>query len=175
MNENFIDKKLTFLQLEKTNEEVEDNIKNTFKYAKLLMPSIIILEDIDKFFTKSDDEATINFDDKKTKLLYSLVHEIENVWAQNSNPSDSQNTKTPNNKVLLISTCTNIDKVELELRKPGNLDYVISFGPPNQPQRKRLFAYFSKFFNHALYEEDLEILADKSHGFVPTDIIQIFK
>lgn len=170
--------------------EIEEIIKNTFKYAKLMMPSIIIVEDLDKFFSKSEEDQVINFDDKKTKLLYSLIHEIENLW-HNSLDEQPNNNKTTEkngdayktsinnletkNKVLIISSCSNIDKLDVDLRKPGNLDFSINLSPPNQPNRKNLFVHFSQFFNNNLTDEDLEILADKSHGFVPTDIIQIFK
>ena len=75
----------------------------------------------------------------------------------------------------MICTCENLDKIDNEIKKPGNIDFIVNLNPPNQPQRKRLFIHFSKFFNNSLSEEDFELLADKSHGFIPTDIIQIFK
>jgi SpoVK/Ycf46/Vps4 family AAA+-type ATPase len=152
-----------------------------------MTPTIIIIEDLDRFFAKSEEDQIINFDDKKTKLLYSLIHEIENLWhsslEENANKSTEKNgdfTKSVDNhreknKVLIISSCSNIDKIDTELRKPGNLDYLINLNPPDQLNRKKLFVHFSQFFNNSLSEDDFEILADKSHGFVPTDIIQIFK
>lgn len=171
--------------MEKSNLEIEEIIKNTFKYAKLMMPSIIVFEDIDRFFSKSEEDQIINFDDKKTKLLYTLIHEIENLWTASFNEKEKNGDANNNNnksafnsdknKVLIISSCSNVDKIDIELRKPGNLDYLISLNPPNQPNRKNLFVHFSQFFNNSLSDEDLEILADKSHGFVPTDIIQIYK
>ncbi len=143
------------------------------------MPSIVIMEDLDRFFTKTEEDNLINFEDKKTKLLYTLINEIENLWninlALTQNGKNSDIIKNINNKILIISTCSNIDKIDIELKKPGNLDYIINFSPPIQQIRKKLFLHFSKHFNNNLSEEDFEILADKSHGFVPTDIIQIFK
>lgn len=151
------------------------------------MPSVIIMEDLDKFFSKTDEESVVNFDDKKTKLLYTLLHEIDYIWERsineemNKNSTNQQNgqgnfsNNKPRNKLLIISSCSNIDKIDSELRKPGNLDFILNFNPPNQPYRKKLFMHFSNYFNNSLSEEDFEILADKSHGFVPTDIIQIFK
>jgi len=152
-----------------------------------MMPSIIVIEDIDRFFTKSEEDQVINFDDKKTKLLYSLIHEIDSLWhaaldqkSNNANEVNGDANKSaintpPKNKILIISSCSNIDKIDIDLRKPGSLDYLISISPPNQINRKKLFVHFSQFFNSSLSDEDFEILADKSHGFVPTDIIQIFK
>ena len=135
------------------------------------MPSIIIFEDLDKFFSKSKEDV-INFDDKKTKILYCLINEIENLQNFSENKSDKKNNTT---KILVISSCSNLDKVDTELKKPGNLDYVVDFSPPSQPNRKKLLKYFSQFFSNNITDYDYEILADKSHGFVPTDIIQIFK
>lgn len=53
------------------------------------MPSIIIFEDLDKFFSKSEEDV-INFDDKKTKILYCLINEIENLQNFSENKSDKK-------------------------------------------------------------------------------------
>ena len=139
-------------------------------------PSILIIENFDKFFTKNEEDSPINFEDKKTRIYQILKNEVENLYNTDktfiTNTGDVQPIK---NKSLVICTCANLEKIDNEIKKPGNIDFVVNLNPPNQPQRKKLFLHFSKFFKNSLTEEDFEILADKSHGFIPTDIIQVFK
>jgi SpoVK/Ycf46/Vps4 family AAA+-type ATPase len=145
-----------------------------------MSPSILIIEDLDKFFIKNEEDSPINFDDKKTRIYQILKNEVENLNKMNkiykTKTEDIKSQVHPiRNKSLVICTCSNFDKIDMEIKKPGNIDYVVNLNPPNQSQRKKLFQHFSKFFKNSLTEEDFEILADKSHGFIPTDIIQIFK
>jgi len=143
---------------------------------KIMNPSILIIENFDKFFTKNEEDSPINFEDKKTRIYQILKNEVENLYNTDktfiTNTGDVQPIK---NKSLVICTCANLEKIDNEIKKPGNIDFVVNLNPPNQPQRKKLFLHFSKFFKNSLTEEDFEILADKSHGFIPTDIIQVFK
>jgi len=147
---------------------MEEKIKITFKFAKLLPPSIIIFEDIDRLFTKPDDEEgssnnsnVLLLNDIKTKLIFSLIKEIDNI-----------NT---NDKVILISTSTSLDRIAGDLKKPGRFDYVINLQTPNSKIRKIYFKEFSKKFNNNLTEEDFDVLADKSPGFIAGDIIGVYK
>jgi SpoVK/Ycf46/Vps4 family AAA+-type ATPase len=141
----------------------------------------LIIEDLDKFFTKNEEDSHINFDDKKTRIFQILKNEVENLYQKNktykiNNEDLNLQIKIPmRNKSLVICTCSNFEKIDTEIKKPGNIDFIVNLNPPNQPQRKKLFLHFSKFFKNSLTEEDFEILADKSHGFIPTDIIQVFK
>lgn len=140
-------------------------------------PSILIVEDLDKFFTKNEEEnSPINFDDKRTRIFEIFKTEVENLYnTEKSYKTNSNNLHQTKNKSLVICTCANLEKIDNEIKKPGNIDFVVNLNPPNQIQRKRLFLHFSKFFKNSLNKEDYEILADKSHGFIPTDIIQVFK
>lgn len=76
---------------------------------------------------------------------------------------------------MLLASCTGIDKIDNELKKSGRFDYIINLNAPKQNQRKLLFKLFASEFKNDITEEDYEILADKSHGFVAGDILQVFK
>jgi SpoVK/Ycf46/Vps4 family AAA+-type ATPase len=153
-------------------ERFEDKLQDIFKYAKMVSPSIIVLEELDRLFNKEDSEegssaisssmnTSITLNDLKTKILFSLLKEIDDLKIDD--------------KVLVISSCLNADKLFSDLRKSGRFDYVLSLTTPDFIQRKQLLQYISKNFKNNLSEEDFEVLADKSHGFVAGDIFQIFK
>jgi len=158
-----------------TNEEserFEDKLQDIFKYAKMVSPAIVILEELDRLFNKEDSEegssaisssmnTSITLNDLKTKILFSLLKEIDDLKIDD--------------KVLIISSCLNADKLFSDLRKSGRFDYVLSLSTPDFIKRKQLLQYFSKNFKHNLTDEDFEVLADKSHGFVAGDILQVFK
>ncbi len=96
-------------------------------------------------------------DDKKSKLAITLIDEIQNIT----------------NRTFLITTTQNIDRLDNEFRK--YLDYTITINPPTQQERKKIFVKLTKDLRHNLTDDDYEVIADKSHGFVPGDIIQVLK
>lgn len=150
-------------------DSMEEKIKNIFKFAKILSPAIIIFEDLDRLFTKSDDEESsigstsniLQLNDQKTKLIFCLIKELEELKLSD--------------KVIILSSATNVDRLSSDLRKCGRFDYVVNMTPPNQLQRKNLFKHLLKDFKNSLSDEDIELIADKSHGFVAGDIIGVFK
>jgi SpoVK/Ycf46/Vps4 family AAA+-type ATPase len=161
--ENFLNLDLSDLLMKGAKEEY---IKIIFKYAKMLKPSVIVIEDFDKLFYSSDDEkkglpTLYTIDDSKTKLILTLLNEIDSILQSD--------------RVTILTTTTNYDRLENDFKKNGRFDYVINISPPKQSERKQLLQYLAKDFKNSLTDEDFEILADKSHGFVAGDIVQIFK
>jgi AAA family ATPase len=158
------------------NEEIESNfeekLQNIFKHSKMVSPTIIIIEELDRLFNKEESEestsitssmnTSIILNDSKTKILFSLLRQIDEL--QNSS-----------HKTIVLASCLNHDKLYSDLRKIGRFDYVLSLTTPDYLQRKEFFKHFSRIFKNNLTEEDYETLADKSHGFVAGDILQVFK
>jgi SpoVK/Ycf46/Vps4 family AAA+-type ATPase len=148
---------------------MEEKINNIFKFAKILSPAVVIFEDLDRLFTKGEDEESstsstsniLQLNDQKTKLIFSLIKELDDLKSSD--------------KVIILSSATNVDRLSSDLRKCGRFDSVINLASPNQVQRKLLIKHFLKNFKNSLSEEDIEVLADKSHGFVAGDIIGVFK
>lgn len=163
---------LNFLHLDIYNElffnsdidQQIEYIKNIFKFAKLLSPAVIIIEEIDRFFSQKEDENntnTIDYSDNKEKALYIFINEMDKI--ENAD------------KIFLIATCTNTDKIKDDLKKLGRFDFNLSLNAPDQKKRKQLIKHFCNLFNAELIDEDYEIIADKSHGFVAGDLIQMIK
>ena len=137
-------------------------IKSIFLFSKLLSPSIIFIENIDKIFpnnSNNDDGTISNNNSENNPLLAELIIQI------NEMPSN----------IIILSSCVMPSKVNSELTKLGLFDYNIVLPLPNFIQRKNLIEYIIKDFKHNLELKDIENLSDKSHGFVPGDFVKLFK
>lgn len=174
----FIDLKIEKLFLE---EDSLTYLQNIFNLAKLSKPCLILFEDIDKIFYKSEGEGSnLQIDDKRTKLFFRFLNFLDNFTDNNNNNNDDN--KDNNNQIFVIATCISIDNVDLEITK--RLSLKLSLDPPKQKQRKELFEHFAKFFkfnnsitdiNNELNDTTFEILSHKSHGYVASDILQVYK
>lgn len=145
-------------------EKSVDFIKSIFLFSKLLSPTIIFIENIDKIFpnnlTNNEDSANVNTNNSEINPL--LAEFIIQMNKMNSN-------------ILLLSSCEIPNKLNPELTKLGFFDYTIALPLPNYIQRKNIIEYILKDFKHNLKENDINNLSDKSHGFVPGDYIKLFK
>lgn len=135
-------------------------IRLVFKFAKILSPSVIIIESIDSLFPKLDDDSSSSSSLLESNPSFSIfINELDQIQSN----------------CFVISSCINLSKVNSEILKHNRLDYSIQLIPPNYIQRKALIEYYAKDFNHNFTSENIDTLADKSHGFVPGDIIKLFK
>ena len=145
-------------------EKSVDFIKSIFLLSKLLSPTIIFIENIDKIFpnnlTYNEDNTNANTNNSEINPL--LAEFIIQMNKMNSN-------------ILLISSCEMPSKLNPELTKLGFFDYTIALPLPNYIQRKNIIEYIIKDFKHNLKENDINNLSDKTHGFVPGDFIKLFK
>ena len=144
-------------------DKSKDFIKSIFLFSKLLSPTVIFIEDIDKIFpnnsSSNEESSTINNNTEINPLLAEFKIQIDQM---------------PSN-VLLISTCEIPSKLNIELTKLGYFDYSITLPLPNYFQRKNLIEYILKDFKNNLEPNDINNLSDKSHGFVPGDFVKLFK
>ena len=146
-----------------TPDKGKDFIKSIFLFSKLLSPTVIFIENIDKIFpnnsSNNEDNSNINNTSDINPLLAEFIIQIEKM------PSD----------IILLSSCETPNKLNSELTKLGFFDYSISLPLPNYIQRKNLIEYILKDFNHNLTPNDIMNLSDKTHGFVPGDFVKLFK
>ena len=138
-------------------------IKSIFLFSKLLSPTVIFIENIDKIFpnnsSSNDDNSTINNSSEINPLLSEFILQMEKM--------------SPN--IILLASCEMTSKLNPILTKLGFFDYNISLPLPNYNQRKNIIEYILKDFKHNLQEIDINNLSDKSHGFVPGDFVKLFK
>ena len=137
-------------------------IKSIFLFSKLLSPSIIFIDNLDKIFpnnSNNEDNSISNNNSENNPLLSELIIQI---------------TEMPPN-IMILSSCEMPSKVNPELTKLGLFDFNIVLPLPNFIQRKNLIEYLIKDFNHNLQLNEIENISDKSHGFVPGDFVKLFK
>ena len=163
-----IPKNITYFDIDiykdlKSSDKGPSFIKSIFLFSKLLAPSIIFIEHLDKIFpnnsSSSDDSAIQSNSSEINPLLSELIIQMNEITSN----------------VLILSSCEMPSKVSPELTKLGFFDFNIVFPLPNYIQRKNLIEYIIKDFKHNLQKADIENLADKSHGFVPGDFVKLFK
>ena len=144
-------------------EKSKDFIKSIFLFSKLLSPTVIFIEDIDKIFpnnsSSNEEVSSINSSTEINPLMAEFIIQIDKM------PSD----------IILISTCEMSSKLNKDLTKLGYFDYSITLPLPNYFQRKSLIEYILKDFKNNLQPNDINNLSDKSHGFVPGDFVKLFK
>ena len=138
-------------------------IKSIFLFSKLLSPSVIFIENLDKIFPNNSSNNEDNSISNNTSEVNPLLAEL--IIQMNEMPSN----------VIILSSCEMPSKVNSELTKLGFFDFNIVLPLPNFIQRKNLIEYIIKDFNHNLQKNEIESLADKSHGFVPGDFVKLFK
>ena len=137
-------------------------IKSIFLFSKLLSPSVIFIENIDKIFPNNlnnEDGSSSNNNFENNPLLAELIIQIKEMPAN----------------IILLASCDLPSKVNPELTKLGLFDYNIALPLPNFIQRKNLIEFIIKDFRNNLQLNEIENLADKSHGFVPGDFVKLFK
>ena len=138
-------------------------IKSIFLFSKLLSPTVIFIENIDKIFpnnsASNEDNSTVNNSSEINPLLSEFILQMEKM--------------SPN--IILLASCEMTSKLNPILTKLGFFDYNISLPLPNYNQRKNIIEYILKDFKHNLQEIDINNLSDKSHGFVPGDFVKLFK
>ena len=146
-----------------TPDNSKDFIKSIFLFSKLLSPTVIFVENIDKLFpnnsTVNEDNSNINSNSEINPLLAEFIIQMDKM------PSD----------IILLSSCEIPNKLNPELTKLGYFDYSISLPLPNYNQRKNLTEYLLKDFKNDLTANDINNLSDKTHGFVPGDFVKLFK
>ena len=131
-------------------------IKNIFLFSKLLNPSIIIIENLDIIFPENSNDENNNKENINL-LLFEFIIQIKKLT----------------NKTFLLITTKN--KLNSNLTKLNLLDYQINLNLPTFIERKKLIENYLQDFNNNLSPEEIELLSEKTHGFVPGDIVKLFK
>ena len=146
-----------------TPDKNNDFIKSIFLFSKLLSPTVIFIENIDKIFPNNSSNNGENLNQNDNSDINPLLSEF--IIQMNKMPSN----------VILLSSCEMPNKSNPKLTKLGFFDYSISLPLPNNNKRKNIIEYIIKDFNLNLQQDYINNLSDKTHGFVPGDFIKLFK
>ena len=127
-------------------ENAPEAIKSVFETARECMPSVVLLDELDKiagtsqhFFMESNDAV------KKT-----LLQELDALSEED--------------EILVVATCNNTEVLGDALLRPGRFDRQLHIDLPNEETRKQIL---EEYFGRLKVEKelDLEYLARLTYGY----------
>ena len=118
------------------------HVASIFNLARMLKPSLVILEDVDLVFSARE----INVDAGALGELFDRI--------------DALDDREP---ILMVMTTNAIERVEIAVRnRPGRVSQCIYFGPPSPELRRRYLLSFLK--EHDVGRLNLELLVQETEG-----------
>ena len=134
----------------------EENLRKIFDEAKEKSPSIIFLDELDSIASKRD-EGKSQVESRVVAQLLSLMDGLEG-----------------RGEVIIIGATNKINNIDIALRRPGRFDREIEINVPDINGRYEILLIHTR--GMPLYKDvDLRLLAEKTHGFVGSDIQALAK
>jgi SpoVK/Ycf46/Vps4 family AAA+-type ATPase len=117
-------------------------VKSIFNLARMLQPSLIILEDVDLVFASREVNPY-------SSVLGDLLDQMDGL--------------RPYEDVSVILTTNSIERLEPAIKdRPGRISQCIHFGPPNEALRKQYLIRYLRF--HTASQLNIEELVTLSKG-----------
>ncbi|HUW90424.1 MAG TPA: AAA family ATPase [Candidatus Nanopelagicaceae bacterium] len=134
----------------------EENLRKKFKDAKNNAPSIIFFDELDSIAHKRD-ENNGQVESRVVAQLLSLMDGLEG-----------------RGEVIVIGATNKVNNIDIALRRPGRFDREIEIKVPNIKGRYEVLLIHTR--GMPLNEDiDLNLIAEKTHGFVGADIKALCK
>ena len=133
--------------------ESEKAIRETFKKARQVAPCVIFFDEIDSVASMPGMEST----DSRTseRVLNQLLSEMDGLEALRD--------------VVVIAATNRPNLLDPAILRPGRFDRLVYIGSPDRKGRLKIFRIHTE--DTPLADDvDLEILADKTDGYVGADI-----
>ena len=115
------DRKRYVLRKDKSNEEFVESISKTFQEAKENAPSVIFLDDLDKFASDSDS--------RNPEELIAVQSGIDEVKGAD---------------VFVVATANEIRELPRSLRRAGRFDRILEICPPNRKEAVEIVRHYLK-------------------------------
>lgn len=109
------------LRKDKSNEEFVESISKTFQEAKAHAPSVIFLDDLDKFASDSDS--------RNPEELIAVQSGIDEVKGTD---------------VFVVATANEICELPRSLRRAGRFDRILEICPPNRKEAVEIVRHYLK-------------------------------
>lgn len=136
--------------------ETEQKLRDLFDEAIERAPTVIFIDEIDALCPKRD-EAPSELEKRVVTTLLTLM----------------DGATTENNRVVVIGATNRPNALDEALRRPGRFDREVEIGIPTAEARLSIFTTIMNKIPHQLSDEELEVLAGKSHGYVGADIAAV--
>ncbi|XP_071087410.1 ATPase family gene 2 protein homolog A-like [Haliotis cracherodii] len=139
--------------------ETESKLRNIFKSAQEMAPSIIVIDELDALCPKRDNSNS----DLEKRVVASLLTLMDGI--------DCSSDKM----VVVLGVTSKPDALDTALRRPGRFDREVEVGVPTARQRLEILEKLLKKTPNTLTTEELTDVADAAHGFVGADLAAICK
>jgi len=134
----------------------EENLRKKFEDAKNNAPSIIFLDELDSIAHKREENKG-QVESRVVAQLLSLMDGLEG-----------------RGEVIVIGATNKVNNIDIALRRPGRFDREIEIKVPDTNGRYEVLLIHTR--GMPLNEDiDLNLIAEKTHGFVGADIKALCK
>lgn len=123
-----------------------DGLEHALRMAKHYAPAVVFAEDADRLLEERNDEAN------------TLINTIDGVVSKNE-------------KVITILTSNFAEKIDRAMLRPGRLDAVIFYRPPDAEAVQRLIRLYAR--NRLAEGETLEEIGTALDGEIPATIREV--
>ena len=131
--------------------ETEKNLRRALEIAELMSPCVIWMDEIEKGIAHSGNDEGLS-----QRVLGTLL-----TWMQENR-----------NKVFIVATSNDIERLPPELLRKGRLDEIFFVDLPNEHIRREIFEIHLRRRNLAPSGFDLDALTEASAGFTGAEIEQ---
>lgn len=122
-------------------------------YKNYPNPSIIVIEEVASICPKETKEEQA----KRIQMVF-------------LNILDEIHVRQEASRSFLVTTTSNIDAVNLAVRRYGRLDVEIEIPVPDPSAREQILLKQLEFVTHNLTENDIKTIANNGHGFIASDL-----
>ena len=114
-------RKRYIIRKDKANDKFVESISETFREAKENAPSVILLDDLDKF---ASDSKSIN--PEEFIAVQSGIDEVKGA------------------DVFVVATANDVDELPYSLQRPGRFDRILEICPPNRKEAVEIVRHYLK-------------------------------
>jgi transitional endoplasmic reticulum ATPase len=131
--------------------ESEQRIRELFKRARQVSPSIIFLDEVDALVPKRGSSFGTHASESVVSQLLTEISGLEEL-----------------KNVVVIAATNRPDMIDAALLRPGRIDRFVLIPPPDEKSRMEIFKVHTK--NMPLKQVDLKDFVKKTEGFSGADI-----
>ncbi|KAK0430724.1 AAA family ATPase [Armillaria borealis] len=141
--------------------ETESKLRDVFTEAKEKSPCIVILDEVDALVPRREDSAGGEVEKRVVATLLTIL--------------DGMDDSVDAGRVVVIGTTNRPNAIDPALRRPGRFDREIEIGVPDVQGRLSILEVLLSKAPHSIPQEDLQILASRTHGYVGADLSALIR
>lgn len=156
--------------------EAESKMRKVFQQAKILTPSIIVIENLDLLCPSRSASTTSDMQKRLVSCYLSLIDELHTAEVE------------AGQRVFVLATSCKVLNIDSAVRRSGRIDREIELSVPSISERELLLSHIlrsnginlSKVSSNSssswwIRQEVIQEAAKKAHGMVASDLVQVVK